>query len=1215
MLINTLFLSKPLTLSEHSEGSQTSDKLFGFLFSEIMNVSNESKKQSLITDHIGGNLIDYKSVFINYNFESTVNLSNPQLEDSKDPIISLSGLFLISEILNDKKINDVEKIIYSPQQFVSSFKQLINSLFENSDYPSDVEIKLFSKNFIFSQKIDNTQTKNIEKFLFETIENEPSFSLTLSAFGKQVLFEVFSQVVPSLLTGEAADNKKVNNSELENIIQGNKPSIQRSSNENQLLDSSILNKVDSSGKELKTEAVLTDSNLVENILTKEQSNSGKLFENAAINTSPKNDTVKQDNSESVTNSTIYQATDKENLSDYGPNKNLSIETNPTKTKDSISVEKSFTSLSKINEVVQESALEVLKNLQNDQSNSVNQGKNNPTETNKSSENSQIKIIIQGDNQNSVQSTKNINSELDYNLSKILEDNKSQNQQDVIVKIITNSESQQKSSYNVVSDKFFQDHLIADRQIQNLFRSISSGKVNLTGELNIESIQSLEPESFQNYTGNTQINNETNSFENIGTKDTIKNIPENPAKAAVKDISLNIDIKAIKETFNSALVQNDYQSTSKLKLDKPAQVVVPDKNSNFVSETETHNSSSSNNTQLSQGDKNLVSRNNETQNIGKLNSDGKLLTKEETNNSNNQLDVLEQHSDTTSKSIAKQTSYIDIKNPEFSNTKIKLNQGVEVSLNKIQGSLESQKSVQSATKLVREATVNNQVTEFEEAAEIFNNRQNTNQVFVKEAKKDLAKELTVNYNIEDEASTIVKDNSFQNEKNPSLSNSQNINQISNSKTKFDSFTEIRTNLRSNDTATSATKGEYNQEKNIPSPFDQNTNQIFVKKAKINSTPGTISSSNHNDKTNKLIEGDNIQEETNTSLNNGLNTSQISFRKVKINSNENSVPSTKHNEITNEKVENKDLQSADGLNKQDNVNFRIEFNYRKDKKDNPDHQGSLRVFNEKPAKGVLGINSETFKDEKVSFDSPKVTTEVQKDLKDDYKEQSKPELEINKNEKNAYSNNSQQDNSKNSHQEVRNTISNEKQLSGIDESYSAEFRKTLSGFEKEANPLTSKNVNHNSTISNKFDFNKYFESKSFENFVRTLSDNNLNYRAELTNSVKINNTIELRLYPEELGRVKIVIENSESAVSARIEVQSEQAKNIVMSNLPQLREALKQEGLNAHNLNVYLGSEEQNGQNSTNQKRKNSNSKMMFDDQKKNDEAKIKNLGYNTIEYLA
>lgn len=142
-----------------------------------------------------------------------------------------------------------------------------------------------------------------------------------------------------------------------------------------------------------------------------------------------------------------------------------------------------------------------------------------------------------------------------------------------------------------------------------------------------------------------------------------------------------------------------------------------------------------------------------------------------------------------------------------------------------------------------------------------------------------------------------------------------------------------------------------------------------------------------------------------------------------------------------------------------------------------------------------------------------------------------------------------------------------------------------------------------------------SKTIERFIQIIDTQEAIHKSEIVNYSKQDHSVEIKLAPEELGRIKILIDTNDNNVSAKIEVGSEQTKAIVVNNLPQLKETLSQQGVNLNNVNVTVSSEEQKNSEQTKQKgRKKSqenHSRVETTEEKKT----VRNLGYNTYEYLA
>jgi len=111
-----------------------------------------------------------------------------------------------------------------------------------------------------------------------------------------------------------------------------------------------------------------------------------------------------------------------------------------------------------------------------------------------------------------------------------------------------------------------------------------------------------------------------------------------------------------------------------------------------------------------------------------------------------------------------------------------------------------------------------------------------------------------------------------------------------------------------------------------------------------------------------------------------------------------------------------------------------------------------------------------------------------------------------------------------------------------------------------------------------------------------------------------SIVLKIDPENLGKVKIVVEMTEKMVSANIEVENENVKKAVLNNLDNLKNSLAQNGVQLNSVNVNLpGYEQKNPKQMQPKKRQFTG----FDEEEIIDESKAQNSkswGYNTYEYV-
>lgn len=112
-----------------------------------------------------------------------------------------------------------------------------------------------------------------------------------------------------------------------------------------------------------------------------------------------------------------------------------------------------------------------------------------------------------------------------------------------------------------------------------------------------------------------------------------------------------------------------------------------------------------------------------------------------------------------------------------------------------------------------------------------------------------------------------------------------------------------------------------------------------------------------------------------------------------------------------------------------------------------------------------------------------------------------------------------------------------------------------------------------------------------------------------------TITFQLTPENLGKIKLMIDYSPNKMSANIEVENEQIKQFIQSNIEQLKNNLQNSGIQLSNLNVNLGSNDQRSLRNSQMKKKGYQNAGSIKVDKDNTESKRKMMGYNTYEYLA
>ncbi|MFA7418957.1 MAG: flagellar hook-length control protein FliK [Melioribacteraceae bacterium] len=112
-----------------------------------------------------------------------------------------------------------------------------------------------------------------------------------------------------------------------------------------------------------------------------------------------------------------------------------------------------------------------------------------------------------------------------------------------------------------------------------------------------------------------------------------------------------------------------------------------------------------------------------------------------------------------------------------------------------------------------------------------------------------------------------------------------------------------------------------------------------------------------------------------------------------------------------------------------------------------------------------------------------------------------------------------------------------------------------------------------------------------------------------------TLTLQLSPENLGKVKLTVDMIDNQIVTKIEVENEQVKQFVQSNIEQLKQNMQSAGIPLTNVNVSL-SDDQKNQKVFTQKKKSSGreDKEEVIEETISMQAK-KHMGYNTYEFTA
>ncbi|MEE9430538.1 MAG: flagellar hook-length control protein FliK [Melioribacteraceae bacterium] len=112
-----------------------------------------------------------------------------------------------------------------------------------------------------------------------------------------------------------------------------------------------------------------------------------------------------------------------------------------------------------------------------------------------------------------------------------------------------------------------------------------------------------------------------------------------------------------------------------------------------------------------------------------------------------------------------------------------------------------------------------------------------------------------------------------------------------------------------------------------------------------------------------------------------------------------------------------------------------------------------------------------------------------------------------------------------------------------------------------------------------------------------------------------TLSFRISPEHLGNLKITLETTEQSLTANIQVENEQAKQLVEKNINILHNQLKESGVELGSLNISLGNPKTYKEESGTQGDGSNKHSEELELEEIKEEKENRSLGYNTYEYLA
>jgi flagellar hook-length control protein FliK len=112
-----------------------------------------------------------------------------------------------------------------------------------------------------------------------------------------------------------------------------------------------------------------------------------------------------------------------------------------------------------------------------------------------------------------------------------------------------------------------------------------------------------------------------------------------------------------------------------------------------------------------------------------------------------------------------------------------------------------------------------------------------------------------------------------------------------------------------------------------------------------------------------------------------------------------------------------------------------------------------------------------------------------------------------------------------------------------------------------------------------------------------------------------SLSFDIKPEQLGKMKITLDTTEHVIKARIEVENEQAKQLIERNINKLHEELSENGIQLNSLNISLGYSKQQKEEKEVDNNNQKHAENLGQMGEAEEETQKKTLGYNTYEYIA
>ncbi|HED06993.1 MAG TPA: flagellar hook-length control protein FliK, partial [Ignavibacteria bacterium] len=111
-----------------------------------------------------------------------------------------------------------------------------------------------------------------------------------------------------------------------------------------------------------------------------------------------------------------------------------------------------------------------------------------------------------------------------------------------------------------------------------------------------------------------------------------------------------------------------------------------------------------------------------------------------------------------------------------------------------------------------------------------------------------------------------------------------------------------------------------------------------------------------------------------------------------------------------------------------------------------------------------------------------------------------------------------------------------------------------------------------------------------------------------------SVVLKLKPDTLGQVKILLDVVDKFVNVNIQVNNESVKQMVQNNINTLVQTLNLSGLHLSSLNVSINNYENKENKSDSEKKKSSTSRFQQKISEDVNTINTKSMGYNTYDFL-